>query len=103
MDTLHEGVLEDSGMDHSEIFINVLLLSTCQFRDLEIRYFSAAILCTCDCLCLSWLTNDILQKPAFSLENILYFPEIYFKHVGEVTNYNRIYIFFTSAYSVLTF
>ena len=33
MDTLHEGVLEDSGMDHSEIFINVLLLnllSTCQ-------------------------------------------------------------------------
>ena len=22
MDTLHEGVLEDSGMDHSEIFIN---------------------------------------------------------------------------------
>ena len=30
MDTLHKGVLEDSGMDHSEIFINVLLLSTCQ-------------------------------------------------------------------------
>ena len=26
MYTLHEGVLEDSGMDHSEIFINVLLL-----------------------------------------------------------------------------
>ena len=32
---------------------------------------------TCDWLHVSWLTNDILQKTTFSLENILYFPEIH--------------------------
>ena len=59
--------------------------------DLEIfRCFSATIFLTCDCLRVSWLTNDILQKTAFLLENILYFPEIHSKHVAEITNYNRI-------------
>ena len=42
----------------------------------------------------SWLTNDILQKTVFSLENILYFPAIHIKHVGEITNYNSFFFHF---------
>ena len=48
---------------------------------------------TCDCLHVSLLTNDILQKTVFLLENILYFQEIHSKHVWEITNYSRIYFF----------
>ena len=70
-------------------------------RDLEIHCFSATIFFTCECLHVSWLTNDIIQKTVFSLKNILYFPEIHLKHVGEITNYN--WIFFTSANFVLVF
>ena len=43
------------------------------------------------------------RKLCFSLANIFYFPYIYLKHVGEVTNYKRIYLFFTSANFVLLF
>ena len=63
------------------------------YRDLEICYFSAAIFFTSDRLRVSWLTNNILQRNVFSSENIWYFPEIHLKHVGKITNYNRIYIF----------
>ena len=43
------------------------------------------------------------RKLCFSLANIFYFPYIYLKHIGEVTNYKRIYLFFTSANFVLLF
>ena len=43
------------------------------------------------------------RKLWFSLANIFYFPYIYLKHVGEVTNYKIIYLFVTSANFVLLF
>ena len=43
------------------------------------------------------------RKWCFSLANLFYFPYIYLKHVGEVTKYKRIYLFFTSANFVFLF
>ena len=72
-------------------------------RDLEICFFCAAIFCTCDCLHVYWLPKTYFIKLWFSLANIFCFPYIYLKHVGEVTNYKRIYLFVTSANFVLLF